>query len=96
MAANVVCVSSEYDIFANRPVQTSTVNTTEIAHKPTTAIDQSDLEFTIPKNVKDTSIPVCRYTLRVNSLGRAVLNWMKEITRLEQIISYILYSVNVT
>jgi hypothetical protein len=46
--ANVVCVSSEFDVFADRPVQTSSVNTVEIGHKPTTAIDQRDLKFTIP------------------------------------------------
>jgi hypothetical protein len=48
--ANVVCASSEFDIFADRPVQTSTVRTVEIGHKPTTVIDQRDLEFTIPKD----------------------------------------------
>jgi hypothetical protein len=42
-----VC-ESEYDVFADRPVQTSTVRTVEIGHKPTTAIDQRDIEFTIP------------------------------------------------
>jgi hypothetical protein len=50
--ANVVCASSEFDIFANRPVQTSTVKTTKIGHKPTTAIDQRDLEFRVP-NVEE-------------------------------------------
>jgi hypothetical protein len=48
--AKVVCASSEFDIFADRPVQSSSLNTTEIGHKPNTAIDQSDLEFTIPKD----------------------------------------------
>jgi hypothetical protein len=46
--ANVVCASSEFDVFADRPVQTSTVNTVDIGHKPTTAIDQRNIEFTIP------------------------------------------------
>jgi hypothetical protein len=48
--ASVVCDSSEFDIFADRSVQTSTVNTVEIGHKPTTAIDQRDQEVTIPKD----------------------------------------------
>jgi hypothetical protein len=48
--ANVVLASSEFDMFADRPVQTSPVPTTEIAHKPTTAIDQRDMEFTIPQD----------------------------------------------
>jgi hypothetical protein len=46
--ANVVCASSELDIFADRPVQSSTVRTVEYGHKPTTAIYQRDTEFTIP------------------------------------------------
>jgi hypothetical protein len=47
MAANTVSVSSEFDIFADRPVQTSTLNTEEVAYKPIASIDQSDLEFVI-------------------------------------------------
>jgi hypothetical protein len=31
----------------DRPVQTSTVHTVEIGHKPTTGIDQRDIQFTI-------------------------------------------------
>jgi hypothetical protein len=48
MAANALCVSSEFDIFAERPVQTSTETSPEIAYKPITSVDQSDLEFVIP------------------------------------------------
>jgi hypothetical protein len=46
--ANVLCASSEFDVFADRPVQSSTVRTVEIDHKPTTAIGQRDIEFTGP------------------------------------------------
>jgi hypothetical protein len=45
--ANVVCASSEFDVFADRPVHTSTVQTVKIGHKPTKGIDQRDIEFTI-------------------------------------------------
>jgi hypothetical protein len=48
MAANTVSVSSEFDIFVDRPVQTSTLDTKEIAYKPIASTDQSDLEFLIP------------------------------------------------
>jgi hypothetical protein len=48
MSANAVSVSSELDIFATRPVQTSTLETTETAYKPIASIDQSDLEFLVP------------------------------------------------
>jgi hypothetical protein len=43
-----VCASSEFDVFADRPVQTSIVRTIESAHNPTTCVDQRDIEFTIP------------------------------------------------
>jgi intein-encoded DNA endonuclease-like protein len=46
--ANVVCASSEFDVFADRPVQTSTVRTVEIVHNPNTGVDQRDIEFTLP------------------------------------------------
>jgi hypothetical protein len=48
MAAKALCVSSEFDIFADRPVQTSTFGTPGIAYKPITSFDQSVLEFVIP------------------------------------------------
>jgi hypothetical protein len=45
MAASSLCVSSEFDIFADRPVQTSTFDTPEITYKPITSVDQSDQGF---------------------------------------------------
>jgi hypothetical protein len=48
MAANALCVSSEFDILAVRPAQMSTFNPPEIAYKPITSVEQSDLEFVIP------------------------------------------------
>jgi hypothetical protein len=46
--ANVLCASSEFDVFADRTVQTSTVRIVEIGHNLTTGVDQRDIEFTIP------------------------------------------------
>ena len=40
--------STEFDIFATRPVQTSTLETLETSYKPIASLDQSDLEFLVP------------------------------------------------
>ncbi len=48
MAADVVSASTEFTIFATRPVQTSTLVTLETSYKPIAALDQSDLEFLVP------------------------------------------------
>ena len=48
MAADVVSGSTEFDTFATRHVQTSTLETVETAYKPIASLDQSDLEFLIP------------------------------------------------
>ena len=47
MAADVVWASTEFDIFATRPVQSSTIETIETAYKLIASLDQSDLEFLI-------------------------------------------------
>jgi hypothetical protein len=48
MTTHVPALSSEFDIFASRPVQASVTQTTEIIYKPIAAVDQNDLEFLIP------------------------------------------------
>jgi hypothetical protein len=50
---NVVCASSEFDVFADRTVQTSTVRAVERAQNPTTGVDQRDIEFKVPGGVED-------------------------------------------
>ena len=55
MAADVVSASTEFDIFATRPVQTSTIEAIETAYKPIASLDQSDLEFLTPADL-DTHI----------------------------------------
>ena len=40
--------STEFDIFATRPVQNSTIEKLETAYKQIACLDQSDLEFLIP------------------------------------------------
>jgi hypothetical protein len=41
-------VSSKFDVFAERPVQTSVQETISTSYNPIASIDQSDLEFLIP------------------------------------------------
>ena len=55
MAADVVSASTEFDIFATRPVHTSTLETLETSYEPIAALDQSDLEFLVPAD-QDTYI----------------------------------------
>ena len=43
-----VSLSSEFVIFAPRPIQTSVAETTEVTYKPIASAEQSDLEFLIP------------------------------------------------
>jgi hypothetical protein len=48
MSIEITSVSSEFDIFANRPVQSSMLETVETSYKPIAPADQNDLEFLVP------------------------------------------------
>jgi hypothetical protein len=48
-------VSSEFDMFASKPVQGSVLETTEVVYKLIASVDKSDLEFFIPAD-KETCI----------------------------------------
>jgi len=48
MSSETVAISSEFDIFARKPVQTAVLETIETVFKPIAPVDQSDLEFLIP------------------------------------------------
>ena len=48
MAAEALSVSSEFDIFAQKPIQTSVQETFEAIFKPIASMDQNDMEFLIP------------------------------------------------
>ena len=54
-AAEVASISSEFDIFAHKPVQTSVLGTIETAYKPIAPVEQNDLQFLIPRD-KDNYI----------------------------------------
>jgi hypothetical protein len=47
-AAAAAYVSSDFDIFAGRPIQSSILETVETRYKPIAPLDESDLEFVIP------------------------------------------------
>jgi len=46
--AEVMSVSSEFDIFLHRPIQTAVLGTVETVYKPLASVEQNDLEFFIP------------------------------------------------
>ena len=46
--AEIASVSSEFHIFANRPVQIPVLGTLETAYKPIASVNQNDLEFFKP------------------------------------------------
>ena len=50
MFANTVSVSSGFDIFASKPIQSAVADTTEVKYKHIPSVDQSDLEFLIPSD----------------------------------------------
>ena len=50
MSANTVSVSSEFDIFVSKPIQSAVADTTEVKYKPTASVEQSDLEFLFPSD----------------------------------------------
>ena len=48
MAAEALSVISEFDIFAQKPVQTSVQETIVTIYRSIASVDQNDLEFFIP------------------------------------------------
>jgi len=54
-AADIAFVSSEFGIFAHRPIQKSVLGTTEFAYKTIAPVETNDLEFLIPAD-NDTYI----------------------------------------
>jgi hypothetical protein len=55
----IASVSSEFEIFAHRPIQTSVLGTVEIVYKPITPVYRNDLDFLIPSD-SDTYIDLDR------------------------------------
>jgi len=47
MSGDVEFVTTEFDIFAHKPVQTAILETNAVHYKPIATVDQNDLEFFI-------------------------------------------------
>jgi len=48
MSEDVEFLTTEFDIFAHKPVQTAILETNAVHYKPIATVDQNDLEFLIP------------------------------------------------
>ena len=46
--SEVTSISSQFDIFMHRPIQTAVQGTVETVYKPLAPVEQNDLEFLIP------------------------------------------------
>jgi len=66
----IASISSEFDIFAHKPVQTSVLGTIETAYKTFAPVEQNDLEFLIPGD-KDNCI---RLDIHLYVRGKLVLS----------------------
>ena len=60
--ADILTVSSEFDIFTHKPLQTSVLETIETVYKSIAHGEQNDLEFLIPADTEtyiDLDIKLC-------------------------------------
>jgi len=55
MSEETVSISSEFDVFARKPIETAVLETFETVYKPIAAVEQSYFEFLIPGDL-DTYI----------------------------------------
>ena len=46
--SEVMSISSQFDIFMHRSIQTAVQSTVETVYKPLAPVEQNDLEFLIP------------------------------------------------
>jgi len=95
MSEATVSISSEFDVFARKPIQTSVVETIETVYKPIAPVEQSDLEFLIPGDL-DTYIDL---DIKLYIRGKLISADGKDLEATDYTavtnISYTLYSVNV-
>jgi len=67
-AAEIASVSSEFDIFAHRQIQTSVLGTIEAEYKPNAPVDHNDPEFFVPAD-NDTYIDL---DIKLYALGKLI------------------------
>jgi len=65
-AAEIESISSEFDIFSQKPVQTSVLGNIETAYKPIAPVDRNDLEFLIPAVKDNYIVSISNSTSHVN------------------------------
>ena len=74
-AAEELSVTSDFDIFAHKPIQSSILETVETVYKPIAPVEQSDFEFLIPAD-SDTYIDL---EIKLNVLGKLVSGEGKDL-----------------
>lgn len=68
MSGDVEFVTTEFDIFAHKPVQAAVLGTNVVHYKPIATVDQSDLEFSITADSEtyiDLDIKLCERQIRL-------------------------------
>jgi len=75
LGAEVASVSSEFNIYVHRSIQTAVLGTVETVYKPLALVEQNDLEFVIPgdsDNYIDLDIKLYVRGKLVSSSGKDV------------------------
>jgi hypothetical protein len=95
MSGDVEFVTTDFDIFVHKPVQTPILETNVVHYKPIATVDQTDFEFSIPA-YSETYIDL---DIKLYVKGKLTSVDGKDLNatdlRLERIISSIPCSVNV-
>jgi len=89
----VTSVSSEFDIFMHRPIQTAVLGTVETVYKSLAPVEQNDLEFLIPGGTDtyiDLDIELYVRSKMVSSSGKDV--YLKDTTAVNNNLLHSLFS----
>jgi len=76
-AAEILSVSSDFDIFAHKPIQTSILETVESVYKRISPVEQSEMEFLIPAD-SDTYIDL---DIKLYVLGKLLSGEGKDLDK---------------
>ena len=69
MSGDVEFVTSEFDIFAQKPIQTAILETHVVHHKPIATVDQNDLQFLIAGDTEIYIDPDIKLYVRGKIIG---------------------------
>jgi len=95
MSGDVEFVTSEFDIFAQKPIQTAILETHVVHYKPIATVDQNDREFFIPGDTESYIDLDIKLYVKGRLLGVDGKISTPQILRREPTISSILCTVNV-